>query len=238
MNGRVEILAAEKVAKPADLPIGGGGSGADDLESCAAGRAGGVNVTGDIHGLEGDFIATVQSFRTSWLTTYFSFVYVYGYVFLLVFPFVAYGVLRDKQPLRTLVATYITNYLIGILCYTVFIAYGPRNLMPEVVQPLLYANYPEFRLLMTEVNSNTNVFPSLHTSLPLSVAVLAWRTHETYPRWSVLAAFLALSVVVATMYLGIHWLTDVIVGVPLALLSVAIAMHYSSHVRPDATRQA
>ena len=186
----------------------------------------GVNVTGYIHSLERNFIAVVQSFQTPWLTAYFSFVYVYGYVFLLVFPFVAYGVLEDQLSFRTLVATYIVNYAAGLVCYTLFIAYGPRNLMPEQVQPLLYANYPEFKLLTTKVNSNTNVFPSLHTSLSVTVALLAWRSRDTYPRWCTLATLLALSVVVATMYLGIHWLIDVLAGVPLALLSVFLARTY------------
>ena len=197
----------------------------------------GVNVTGYIHGLERNFVATVQSFRTRWLTTYFSFVYVYGYTFLLVFPFVAYGVLENRQFFRTLVTAYIFNYTVGLVCYTLFIAYGPRNLMPEQVQPLLYANYPEFRLLTRQVNSNTNVFPSLHTSLSVTVALLSWRTSGTYPRWCGLATFLALSVVAATMYLGIHWVTDVVAGVLLAVLSILVATRYFSHVRPGTTRQ-
>jgi len=111
-------------------------------------------------------------------------------------------------------------YGIGVLCYVVFIAYGPRNLMPEMVESLLYTSWPQSQLLMTQVNTNTNVFPSLHASLSLTVAALAYRTREVYPRWLFVAIFLAANVVVSTMYLGIHWLLDVVAGGVLALVAV------------------
>ncbi|GGL34392.1 hypothetical protein GCM10009037_17520 [Halarchaeum grantii] len=183
----------------------------------------GWNITGAIFALEGGFVAWVQSFATPPLTAYFSAVYVYGYVFLLVFPLVAYFALPDRRPLRHLILTLAINYSIGLLFYVLFIAYGPRNLMPEMVNSLLYTSWPQSRLLTSQVNTNTNVFPSLHTSLSVSVAVLAHRTRAALPRWFPVAAVLALSVDLSTMYLGIHWLTDVVAGIALGVGSVLLA---------------
>lgn len=180
----------------------------------------GLNVTSVIFGIEGTFVAWVQSFATPALTAYFSFAYVYGYVFLLVFPLVAYLSLADLDPLRRMAVAYTLNYAIGLVCYVLFVSYGPRNLIPDLVDPLLYSNYPSSRLLTREVNRNTNVFPSLHTSLSATVALLAWETHDRYPRWTPLAAVTAASIVVATMYLGIHWAIDVLAGLALAVGSV------------------
>jgi membrane-associated phospholipid phosphatase len=180
----------------------------------------GWNVTGIIFGIEGTFVAWVQSLATPPLTAYFSFAYVYGYVFLLVFPLIAYLSLPDPDPLRRTAVAYTLNYAIGLACYVVFVSYGPRNLIPDLVDPLLYSNYPTSRLLTQEVNRNTNVFPSLHTSLSVTVALLARETRDRYPLWTPIAVALAASIVIATVYLGIHWGIDVLAGIALAVGSV------------------
>ena len=183
----------------------------------------GINITGYIYALEGQFVAELQSLATPSLTAYFSFVYVFGYVFLLTFPVVAYAVHDHPQHLRATLVAYILNYGLGLISYILFIAYGPRNFMPELVESLLYTTWPQAQLLTSQVNTNTNVFPSLHSSLSVTVALLAYRTRELYPGWTVVATFLAGSIVVSTMYLGIHWLIDVLAGVGLAAVTVSLA---------------
>lgn len=186
----------------------------------------GLNITGLIYAIEGGLVVAIQSIATPALTAYFSFVYLYGYAFLAVFPFVAYWVLEDPTPLRQTIVAFSANYALGLLCYTLFISYGPRNLLPALVEPLLYTVYPQTQLLTSTVNSNTNVFPSLHASLSITVLLLARRTRETYPGWYLLCVPLVASIVFSTMYLGIHWGTDVAAGAILAALSVRIGDRY------------
>ncbi|EMA34101.1 phosphatase PAP2 family protein [Halobiforma nitratireducens] len=178
-----------------------------------------------IYDLEGEFILWLQAQATPELTAYFSFIYIYGYVFLLVFPLVAYFALSNTRPLRELLTAYTLNYALGLLCYVFVIAYGPRNVMPELVDALLYDTYPQYQHLTRQVNRNTNVFPSLHTSLAATVGFLAYRTRRVYPKWAVVAGFLSLSVAISTMYLGIHWVIDVLAGIGLAFVSVFLAGH-------------
>jgi len=183
----------------------------------------GLDITGAIYDVEGTFVAWVQGFATPELTAFFSFVYIYGYVLLLTFPIVAYLALDDQRPLREACLAYSYNYVLGLVLYTVFIAYGPRNLIPEAVDSLMYTNWPESQLLTSQINTNTNVFPSLHASLSVTVALLAVRTRRSYPAWLYLAVALALCVVTSTMYLGIHWGVDVLAGATLGAVSVVAA---------------
>jgi membrane-associated phospholipid phosphatase len=186
------------------------------------------NITTVIYSLEGTLVADIQSINSPLLTDYFVFIYLYGYVFLLLFPFVAYFARDDMTSMKELIVAYAFNYGVGLVCYILFIAYGPRNLIPDIVDSLLYITYPQSQLLTGEVNHNTNVFPSLHASLATTTFLLAWRTRDRYRAWVPISFVLAVSVSVATMYLGIHWGTDVVAGTVLAVASIYVTEYVVS----------
>lgn len=193
----------------------------------------GLNLTDAIYAFEGGFVAHLQALTPEPLFVYFSAVYIVGYVVLLVFPPLAYAVLDDADHVATLLVAYAVNYFLGALCYIVVVAHGPRNWRPELFEAPLYSTLPDVMYITSAVNTNTNVFPSLHASMAVTVLLFAVFTREEYPRWLVIAAVLAPSVVLATMVLGIHWLADVIAGTALAFVSVGIARWAVARIRGD-----
>lgn len=195
------------------------------------------NLTPTIYSIEGEFVSHLQGVMTTEAFLYFSFIYVIGYSFLLVFPIVAYLCLPEMRRLKELFVAYGLNYGIGVACYALFVAYGPRNVMPDAVSQPLYSFYPETMLLTSEVNTNMNVFPSLHTSLAVTVLLFAFLTRDEYPLWAAVATILSVSVVVSTMALGIHWLIDVLAGVVLAVVAVAASGPVVDRLDDWTTRQ-
>lgn len=145
----------------------------------------GIRITGWLRRIDGrllwllypndtpQVVAWLQSMATPELTAYLSLMYVYGYVFSLVFPLVAYASLPRPEPVQRTMIAYGANYLIGVLCYVAFVAYGPRNLIVEQAEGLLYTQYTHYQFVTNAVNDETNVFPSLHTSMAVTAALLA-----------------------------------------------------------------
>ncbi|AHF99103.1 phosphatidylglycerophosphatase [Halostagnicola larsenii XH-48] len=184
----------------------------------------GWDMTSTFYEIEGELIIWFQSYDYTPLIRFFSFIYIYAYVFLLVFPVLAYFALSDNRPFRQLLTAYALNYSIGIVIYFLVIAFGPRNVMPEMFDTVLYDFQPRYQHLTREVNDYRNVFPSLHTSMAVTVGLFAVRTRDEYPKWVPVALFLAICVPVSTMYLGIHWAIDVVAGTILAIFCVSTAV--------------
>ena len=180
----------------------------------------GFHMTSTIRDIEGEFILIFQEVATPELTTYFSWIYVYGYAYLLIFPAVAYFLLSDTRMFRRLLTAYTLNYGLGLMLYLLVIAYGPRNIYAGELDTILYDYNYQYEHLTQEVNRNTNVFPSLHTSLSATVGIFAYLSRGEYLRWFPVAVVLAVSVIISTMYLGIHWAIDVVAGIVLAALCV------------------
>ena len=177
------------------------------------------DLTAEIYAVEGEFVAVLQDVVPTATLEFFSAMYMFGFPFLLVTALLLYFLLPSQRYLKELLVAYLLNYAIGTLFYTLFIVYGPRNHLSSV-DGLMYSFYPQTQEVTAAVSANTNVFPSLHTSLAVVVMLFAWRSRQEYPRWFPIASFVTSCVVFSTMYLGIHWLIDVIAGVLLAVGSV------------------
>ncbi len=187
----------------------------------------GVDATPVLYAIEGNVVAWFQSIIPGVLLAYFVAAYTVGYAVLLVAPAVVYFFGQSIQPIRRLLVAYAANYAVAVPVYAAVVAYGPRNADrgggSTSAESTLIELLPDITAITVHINSNTNVFPSLHASLSVSVLLMAWTTKAEFGRWFSLAAVLAGSVVVSTMALGIHWVSDVVAGIGLAVAAVAIA---------------
>lgn len=74
------------------------------------------------------------------------------------------------------------------------------------------------------ISALNNSFPSTHVSLSVVIVVVCWLFHVRL-RSTVTA--LAMSVILATLAIGIHWLADIVAGVVVGILSVLIAWRFT-----------
>lgn len=162
-------------------------------------------------------IVALQGLESAPLTHALTFAYVILFPLLGLASLLIYGARRDWGALRGLTLGYVANYAVALPFYLyvpVKEAWageaGVRFLIPQV--------YAGFEAQYRAFSGLDNCFPSLHTSLALTFALVAWRHGYRQLGWvlSVFAATVALS----TLYLGVHWIADLIAG---ACLAVAAA---------------
>lgn len=156
--------------------------------------------------------------RLQWppLTHLLTYVYVFVFTMAMLGAVIIYLANRDVAALKNHVVSYWVNYIVALPFYLWFPVNeawaggkGIRFLIPDV--------FPAFEQVMRPHSGLNNCFPSLHTSLALTYALVAWR--HGYRRLAILLSIAAGLVMLSTLYLGIHWVLDMAFGSLLAVFA-------------------
>ncbi len=181
----------------------------------------GYEMTDWIHRLEGDWASRVQGLEwlpATWLLT---FAYIIVLPVLLAAPIVLAAAEEKRRTFRALSLGLVINYLAGLPFYFLFPVREMWAGNPDHVRLLMDRVSPAIMESYRENSALDNCFPSLHTSLALTVPLIIGRT---WGRPFAAAAWAAaIGVVFSTLYLGIHWASDIAAGVLLAVLAARLA---------------
>ncbi|OUJ18500.1 Membrane-associated phospholipid phosphatase [Methanonatronarchaeum thermophilum] len=181
----------------------------------------GFDLTPIIYGVEGGVVSLFQVIVTPFLTGYMFFTYVFIYIFLIVFSISLYIYCDSLKEVKATVLSYLINYMVA-LPFFLFLPVYESWMVLEGVAPLLFSvNLPANDFIIW-VNGVNNCMPSLHSSISVTVAVIAtqaYRNKKLYGLWMVVSWMFAISVLASTMYLGVHWVLDVVAGTLLGIFA-------------------
>jgi membrane-associated phospholipid phosphatase len=192
----------------------------------------GLDFTPAIHSIEGDASGWLQSgIRSDALDIYFYVMYMVLFV-VMFYGTVMYLMAVDKGAIvKRLVFGYCAIYAVALPFFLFFpvnevwttnaayAGYNAANGLP------LYG-YTDIRGVLYEMGQSNldasysfssidNCFPSLHTAISVFVPLVLLSGREKL--LGAVAAWVGASVIVATMYLGVHWLFDVGAGLALGV---------------------
>lgn len=181
-----------------------------------------ADFTPSIYRLEGEFVALFQKlFENSYLTAGLSFFYVVVFTAIMVASLFLYTFESEHKLFYAVCYALMINYMIAIPFYLFFPVTEVHAFNPNVRFLMLDA-FPSFETEYRPLSDLDNCFPSLHTSLSVSMAVIALRSRNTF--WKVFVPTSAAIIIFSIFYLGIHWLTDMAGGMVLGLLASRIGL--------------
>ncbi|WP_461388137.1 phosphatase PAP2 family protein [Desulfosporosinus fructosivorans] len=153
--------------------------------------------------------------QTPWLSSYFRWIYANGFTLPVLIPIFRSFLAKDS--LKMLHYSLSAHVLQFVLIF-------PFYLTIHVKEVWYVLGHPDGMSRNLSAADATvvvvNCFPSMHTSIAFAMLLLAWREKDQLFRW--VWTLFCLSIIYSTLYLEIHWVTDVIAGMCLALAAVKI----------------
>lgn len=183
----------------------------------------GSDFTSFIFGLEGHFVQYVQQlFYAPWLTPVIVFFYIFMLQSVLGASLGVYLLDKNRVMLYATCYTIMLVYAVAIPFYLYFPVNEVWAYAPAGVRFTMLDVFPRFEQEYRPLSGLNNCFPSLHTAISVSTAILAYRSGNR--RWMAITTVSAALIVFGIFYLGIHWLTDMIGGTVLAVVSTSVAV--------------
>ena len=181
-----------------------------------------------------DFTSLIWRIESGWIEHYQRWTWIpltwyMGWVYIIVFPamvpwaMAVFDYLGETRKNISLLIGYIMNYALALPFYIFFPVRECHEYPPaqESLRLLLNDIDPAIMTLLRPMSGVDNCFPSFHTSLAVTIALFALRSGRR--AFAVVASVMTVSIIISTMYLGIHWVTDVGAGVIVGIVAYLLA---------------
>lgn len=191
-----------------------------------------MNYTADFapvfYQIENNFVETVQQFFYNEQLTYFtSFFYVIVFTSLMIVSIGIYMYDKNYKLFYALCYAILTNYIVAMPFYLFFPVTEVWHTQPNV-NLLLHEVFPTFEQEYRLMSGLDNCFPSLHTSLSVTIAFIAARSGNRF--WKYFTAISAIIIIFSIFYLGIHWFMDMVAGLALGIFAATAGQRIASRM--------
>ena len=194
-----------------------------------------------VHGIEGAFTKGVQdAFRNDMLTEFLNFHYLFVYLFLIYVTTVYFAFSGDRDMTDKVTLNYLLIYALAVPYYLFFNVEVTSSWIPGM-DALLYQDgwYTVFYALHDPLD---NAVPSLHVAIPFGILMLNYLhvkekggTMKEWRHWPyhVFVFLNTLLFIFTILYLGIHWVIDIPLGILIGGIGALFIHHLQPRLRND-----
>ena len=191
-----------------------------------------LDMTPYVYAIEGDIVLWVQQeMRNAALDQMLTHFYVMGFM-TATFASFLYPIYFDDRHMADRVSlSMFWVYVIAIPFFLFFNVGVTGDHIPSM-QTIAYDLTPEIHNWFTRIDPFSNGMPSLHIGLPFAIWLTMQRWDED-GRWVNYRNFLIIFMLVTAfsiIYLGIHWIVDIIGGMAVAILAVELTAKTHSSI--------
>jgi len=191
-----------------------------------------LDMTPYVYAIEGDIVLWVQQeLRNATLDQMLTHFYVMGFM-TATFASFLYPIYFDDRHMADRVSlSMFWVYIIAIPFFLFFNVGVTGDHIPNM-QTIAYDLTPEIHNWFTRIDPFSNGMPSLHIGLPFAIWLTMQRWDED-GRWANYRNFLIAFMLVTAfsiIYLGIHWIVDIIGGMAVAILAVELTAKTHSSI--------
>ena len=191
-----------------------------------------LDMTPYVYAIEGDIVLWVQQeLRNAALDQMLTHFYVMGFM-TATFASFLYPIYFDDRHMADRVSlSMFWVYIIAIPFFLFFNVGVTGDHIPSM-QTIAYDLTPEIHNWFTRIDPFSNGMPSLHIGLPFAIWLTMQRWDED-GRWVNYRNFLIVFMLVTAfsiIYLGIHWIVDIIGGMAVAILAVELTAKTHSSI--------
>ncbi|WP_438347089.1 phosphatase PAP2 family protein [Paenibacillus sp. FA6] len=179
-----------------------------------------------IFGIEGHFVQALQQFfYNPILTQILVFFYVIIFQSLLIASIGVYMLDRNKLLVYATCFAIMINYAVAIPFYILVPVNEAWSYAPSGVVFHMLDVFPSFEEDYRPLSGLNNCFPSLHTSISVTIMLLAARSGNL--RWRIITAISSTVIVFSIFYLGIHWVIDMLAGSILGITASTLGIYWA-----------
>jgi len=192
------------------------------------GREMGLELARAAHWFEGSI--TVEGWDAAPQSVIYGYSISYFFVLLAMLVLTGWALARmpNRRSFRLFALATAADYAIS-LPFFLFFPVPERWSWPDSGAILLSDLWaPRLIEVFRPISGLDNCFPSFHVSLTVVAVGLCFTERLRY-RWT--ALWMGLLVILSTLVLGIHWITDVVAGSATGILALVTARRLDSHIR-------
>jgi membrane-associated phospholipid phosphatase len=175
-----------------------------------------------IHSFEGDRVIWFSQFWIPSVVYFFIIIYFIVYLFTLWFTPFSLVFSNEQREMKVFTYGLLLIYLIALPFYLFFPVTNVYTYYD--ITSTINMTVPSIEQFFYSTTTVNNCFPSLHVALALLIAESAWLTKRKLFKY--FTAISAVLIIIAVIYLGIHWISDVIGGSLLSVCVFFVLRHY------------